>query len=122
MDGSNRRQNAQHDALGRELNATIKDRYYGAASAPPASVLPMLLRNVQNHLSSMRKKDKGGIAYTIESEISQIIDGLGDTFPRSLGIEEQGRFAIGYYHQSQARFAKKDNANSDEHSEQGDSE
>lgn len=115
-------ENAQRGALGRELNATIKDRYYGAASATPASVFPMLLRNVQNHLSSMRKKDKGGIAYTIESEISQIIDGLGDTFPRSLGIEEQGRFAIGYYHQSQTRFAKKDNANSDEQSEQGDSE
>lgn len=115
-------ENAQRGALGRELNATIKDRYYGAASATPASVFPMLLRNVQNHLSSMRKKDNGGIAYTIESEISQIIDGLGDTFPRSLRIEEQGRFAIGYYHQSQARFAKKDNANSDEQSEQGDSE
>jgi len=115
-------ENAQRGALGRELNATIKDRYYGAASATPASVFPMLLRNVQNHLSSMRKKDKGGIAYTIESEISQIIDGLGDTFPRSLRIEEQGRFAIGYYHQSQTRFAKKDNANSDEQSEQGDSE
>ena len=115
-------ENAQRGALGRELNATIKDRYYGAASATPASVFPMLLRNVQNHLSSMRKKDKSGIAYTIESEISQIIDGLGDTFPRSLGIEEQGRFAIGYYHQSQTRFAKKDNANSDEQSEQGDSE
>lgn len=115
-------ENAQRGALGKELNATIKDRYYGAASATPASVFPMLLRNVQNHLSSMRKKDKGGIAYTIESEISQIIDGLGNTFPRSLGIEEQGRFAIGYYHQSQTRFAKKDNANSDEQSEQGDSE
>ncbi|WP_301585509.1 type I-C CRISPR-associated protein Cas8c/Csd1 [Halomonas alkaliantarctica] len=115
-------ENAQRGALGRELNATIKDRYYGAASATPASVFPMLLRNVQNHLSSMRKKDKGGIAYTIESEISQIINGLGDTFPRSLRIEEQGRFAIGYYHQSQTRFAKKDNANSDEQSEQGDSE
>lgn len=115
-------ESAQRGALGKELNATIRDRYYGAASATPASVFPMLLRNVQNHLSSMRKKDKGGIAHTIESEISQIIGGLGDTFPRSLRIEEQGRFAIGYYHQSQTRFAKKDNANSDEQSEQGDSE
>lgn len=115
-------ENAQRGALGRELNATIKDRYYGAASATPASVFPMLLRNVQNHLSSMRKKDKGGVAYTIEREISQIIDGLGDTFPRHLSIEDQGRFAIGYYHQSQTRFAKKDNANSDDQSEQEDSE
>lgn len=115
-------ESAQRGALGKELNATIKDRYYGAASATPASVFPMLLRNVQNHLSSMRKKDKGGLAYIIEKEISEIIDGLGDTFPRSLGIEEQGRFAIGYYHQSQTRFAKKDTANTDDQSEQRDSE
>ena len=70
----------------------------------------------------MRKKDKGGIAHSIENEISQIIGGLGDTFPRSLRIEEQGRFAIGYYHQSQTRFAKKDSADNEEKAEQGDSE
>lgn len=115
-------ENAQRGALGKELNATIRDRYYGAASATPASVFPMLLRNVQHHLSSMRKKDKGGIAHSIENEISQIIGGLGDTFPRSLRIEEQGRFAIGYYHQSQTRFAKKDSADNEEKAEQGDSE
>lgn len=103
-------ENAQRGALGKEVNATIRDRYYGAASATPASVFPMLLRNVQHHLSNMRKKDKGGLAHTIENEIGAIVDGLGDRFPRSLRIEDQGRFAIGYYHQSRARFAKKDNA------------
>ena len=100
-------ESAQRGALGSEVNATIRDRYYGAASATPASVFPMLLRNVQHHLSNMRKKDKGGLAYKIENEIASIIDGLGEKFPRSLRIEEQGRFAIGYYHQSKARSSKK---------------
>ncbi|MFC0336904.1 CRISPR-associated protein, Csd1 family [Kushneria avicenniae] len=99
---------AQRGALGDQLNATIRDRYYGAASATPASVFPMLLRNVQHHLSNMRKKDKGGLATVIEREMTAIIGGLGECFPRSLRIEDQGRFAIGYYHQSQARFAKRD--------------
>lgn len=103
-------ESAQRGALGNEVNATIRDRYYGAASATPASVFPMLLRNLQHHLSNMRKKDKGGLAHKIEGEIGTIIDGLSVRFPRSLRIEDQGRFAIGYYHQSQARFAKKDSA------------
>ncbi|MGM0701559.1 MAG: type I-C CRISPR-associated protein Cas8c/Csd1 [Pseudomonadota bacterium] len=115
-------ENAQRGALGKEVNATIRDRYYGAASATPASVFPMLLRNVQHHLSNMRKKDKGGLAHNIENEIASIIDGLGEQFPRSLLIEDQGRFAIGYYHQSKARFAKKDSAAKNVEDEQGESE
>ncbi|PMR77326.1 type I-C CRISPR-associated protein Cas8c/Csd1 [Billgrantia endophytica] len=109
-------ESAQRGALGGQVNATIRDRYYGAASATPASVFPMLLRNAQNHLSNMRKKDKGGLAHTIEREIGAIVNGLGDTFPKHLKIEDQGRFAIGYYHQSQARFVKRDSATTPEES------
>ncbi|MCE8021681.1 type I-C CRISPR-associated protein Cas8c/Csd1 [Halomonas sp. MCCC 1A11036] len=112
-------ESAQRGALGDQVNATIRDRYYGAASATPASIFPMLLRNAQNHLSNMRKKDKGGLAHTIEREIGAIINGLGDTFPKHLKIEEQGRFAIGYYHQSRARFTKRDNETTPEESTQG---
>ncbi len=97
-------ENVQRAALGKQINATIRDRYYGAASATPASIFPVLLRNVQNHLSTLRK-EKAGLAVTLEKEIGQIVDALPTTFPRSLPIEQQGRFAIGYYHQTQARFA-----------------
>lgn len=95
----------QRNALGKQLNATIRDRYYGAASATPASVFPMLLRNTQNHLSKVRK-DKPKFAEYLEGQIQEIVGGLSDSFPRSLRIEDQGRFAIGYYHQSQSRFVK----------------
>lgn len=96
---------AQRGALGGKVNATIRDRYYGAASATPASVFPVLLRNTQNHLGKLRK-DKPGYAVNLEKEIGTIIDGLPEHFPRSLRIEAQGQFAIGYYHQTQARFHK----------------
>ena len=89
------------------LNATIRDRYYGAASATPASVFPVLLRNTQNHLGKLRK-DKPGLSVNLEKDIREIVDGLSEQFPRSLRIEDQGRFAIGYYHQSQSRFVKGD--------------
>lgn len=100
---------AQRNALGGQVNATIRDRYYGAASATPASVFPVLLRNTQNHLGKLRK-EKPGIAVNLERDIRDIVDGLSDHFPRSLRIEDQGRFAIGYYHQSQSRFTKGDAA------------
>lgn len=94
---------AQRAALGDKVNATIRDRYYGAASATPATVFPMLLRNTQNHLAKLRK-DKPGLAVNLERDIGEIIDGMQSQFPRSLRLEDQGRFAIGYYQQAQARF------------------
>lgn len=96
---------AQRSALGGQVNATIRDRYYGAASATPASIFPILLRSIQNHLSRLRK-ERPGQAVNLEKDIRDIVAGLPDRFPRSLRIEDQGRFAIGYYHQSQAHFTK----------------
>lgn len=95
----------QRSALGTQINATIRDRYYGAASATPASIFPMLLRGAQNHLSKLRK-EKPGLAVNLEKDISEIVDGLPEHFPRSLRMEAQGQFAIGYYHQVQSRFTK----------------
>lgn len=113
-------ESAQRGALGKQVNATIRDRYYGAASATPATVFPMLLKNYANHVAKLRK-EKPGLAVTLEKEVGEIIDGLPQQFPRSLRLEDQGRFAIGYYHQSQARFAhsKDEDADTTESTEQG---
>lgn len=97
-------ENIQRAALGEQVKATIRDRYYGAASATPASIFPVLLRNVQNHLSKL-SKEKMGLAVTLEKEMRQIVNDLPTKLPRSLPIEAQGGFAIGYYHQAQARYA-----------------
>ncbi|WP_251865839.1 type I-C CRISPR-associated protein Cas8c/Csd1 [Achromobacter sp. Marseille-Q4962] len=101
----------QRLALGKQINATIRDRYYGAASATPALVFPVLLRNAQNHLARLRK-DKPAAAAGLEMDIREIVGGLADNFPRSLRIEDQGRFAIGYYHQQQSRFRQEDGVDS----------
>lgn len=100
-------EHTQRGAMGGQVNATIRDRYYGAASATPASIFPVLLRNTQNHLGKLRK-ERPGQAVNLERDIRSIVDGLPEHFPRSLKIEDQGRFAIGYYHQSQSHFAKRD--------------
>lgn len=97
----------QQDALGGDVNATIRDRYYGAASATPAYIFPVLLRNTQNHLGKIRKK-KPGLAVNREKIVGKVIDSLGTSFPKSLRMEAQGQFALGYYQQRQAFFAKKE--------------
>ena len=111
-------EDAQRAALGGSVNATIRDRYYGAASATPASIFPVLLRNSSNHLSKIRKESKGR-AVNIEKAIQEIMDKMPDHFPKSLNIEGQGRFAIGYYHQSKAHFTKSDDKSAEGHEADG---
>lgn len=98
---------AQRSALGR-VNATIRDKYFGAASATPASVFPLIVRGAQSHLAKVRK-EKPGWGHLIERELEEITgrfepDG-GGTWPRSLRLKDQGEFAIGYYHQRAAKLS-----------------
>ena len=88
------------------LNSTIRDRFYGAASATPVTAFPHLMKLKNHHLS---KLDNRGMAIKLEKHVGQIVDKLeaGDSFPSHLSLPDQGRFAVGYYHQRQAFFAKK---------------
>lgn len=98
---------AQTDALGK-LNATIKDRYYGAASAQPGKVFPLLNKGVQPHLSKLGK-ERAGWRNRLERMIGEIMEKIDpgpDAFPRTLTLADQGLFALGYYHQRQAFFNK----------------
>ena len=95
-------ENVQRAALP-QVNATIKDRFFGAASATPASVFPLLERSSANHLALLRKGDKGGLAYWFDQQIDEILSGMDTAFPRSLRLEDQGRFAIGYHHQREPK-------------------
>ncbi|RMB08096.1 type I-C CRISPR-associated protein Cas8c/Csd1 [Eilatimonas milleporae] len=97
------------------INATIRDRYYGAASATPAGVFPVLLRGAGHHLSTIRKdKTTTGLAVHFEKEIGDILNGLPPRFPGQLAIEDQGRFVIGYYHEKfRSKPAGADSADKD---------
>ena len=93
---------AQYAALGR-VNASIADRYYGAASATPARVFGALLRGARTHISDARKRGQG---LWVERRIGEIMAHLDGDLPRTLRLEDQGRFAIGYYHERAFRPAK----------------
>ena len=105
-------ESVQRAALG-HVNATIKERYFAAASATPASVFPLLERGSAHHLATLRKSDKGGLAHWFDGEIDKILAGVDSTFPRSLRLEDQGRFAIGYHHQRGARRVSEDEDDGD---------
>ena len=101
----------QRRAQGRNLNRTLVDRYFGAASTRPGTVFPQLVRLSQNHLGKL-----GAAGGFYQSLITGIVDGIG-SFPAMLTLEEQGRFALGYYHQRQFFFRgnKKEENDATEH-------
>lgn len=88
------------------LNATIRDRFFGAASSTPVTVFANLMRLSNHHLSKL-EKEKHGLYVTRRQMIGEIMSDVKD-FPAHLTLEDQGRFAIGYYHQNQDLWTKKD--------------
>ena len=88
------------------LNATIRDRFYGAASSTPVTVFSNLLKLSKYHLAKIENR---GRVVNLEKLIGEIVGDLNGNvgFPAHLSIDDQGRFAIGYYHQKQAFYAKK---------------
>lgn len=85
-----------------KLNSTIRDRYYGAASTTPVAVFTTLLRLKNAHLKRLTQPQQ----VFFEKLIGEILEPLKG-FPRQLALAEQGQFALGYYHQRQAFYAKR---------------
>lgn len=98
----------QRDALG-DVGAGVVQRFYAAASTAPGLTFGRLVGNSRNHLGKL----EGGLSYWYEQQIAEVLKQLGDQFPRTLNLEGQGLFALGYYQQLAAlRPPKKDSNNS----------
>ena len=93
-------------------NTTIRDRFYGAASATPITVFPQLLRLYPHHISKAAKSGRKGIAVRIEKLVDDITSKLPATnpFPSYMAVSDQGRFAVGYYHQRHDFFSSNHSA------------
>ena len=92
------------------INATIRDRFYGSASSTPVAVFPHLMKLKNYHIAKLENK---GQAISLEKLMGEILDGIQE-FPSHLDLSDQGRFAVGYYHQRQDFFTKKDKTNTKE--------
>lgn len=94
------------------INSTIKDRYFNSACATPSSVFPILIKLKNSHLKKL-ERNSTGLRIQYEKIITELMGKLNMAetqigFPRRLSLEEQGKFMLGYYHQVQKRYEKKE--------------
>ena len=88
---------------------TIRERYMNAASSTPSAVFSTILYISLHHLEKLPYEGKKVFYEKLEQEIMDKMP--ADGFPAHLDLQDQGRFFIGYYHQRQDFFLKKDDAN-----------
>lgn len=86
------------------INTTIKERYFNSASATPATVFPLLLNLAQKHLAKL----DGRLATYYNKRITELNTRITQTLPARLTLPEQSAFQIGYYHETQKRYTKKE--------------
>lgn len=89
----------QKAALGNEINAGIRERFFSFASTSPAPAFGRLMKLSQNHISKL-KHEKPGLAVILDRQLQELC-GQINGFPAIFSLEEQGQFALGYYHQKQ---------------------
>lgn len=91
------------------VQATIRDRYYNSACGTPAAVFPILIKLKNSHMKKIGREKEGTKKYyeKLFTEIMWKVD-ASEGFPKRLSLEQQGKFAIGYYHQTQKKYEKKE--------------
>ena len=95
------------EAAGNDRNSTLRDKYFAAASGTPRRVFSILSNSYTHDLAKLRKGEHAGLGVNIEKEVTDIIGHLPPDFPKAMPLEAQGRFVVGYYHQTQERFRKR---------------
>ena len=88
------------------IKATIRDRYFNSACATPASIFPVLVKLKNSHMKKL-EREKGSAKGYYEKLLTEIMEKL-DEYPRRLTLEEQGKFILGYYHQVQKKYEKRE--------------
>ena len=88
------------------IKSTIRDRYFNSACATPASIFPILIKLKNSHMKKL-ERDRGGSKIYYEQMLSDIM-GKISKFPKRLSLEQQGAFSLGYYHQMQQKYKKKE--------------
>jgi CRISPR-associated protein Csd1 len=92
------------------INTTIKDKYFNSASTIPATVFPTLLNLAQKHLRKLKGSNSGLVVF-YEKQLAELSTVIGTEFPTRMSLPQQGSFQLGYYHQTAARYQKKEETN-----------
>ncbi len=99
----------QYHASGGNLNAGIRERFFSFASTMPSTAFGRLMKLTQHHLSKI-SGESPGLAINLDKKLQELMMNIeGSRFPVVFSLEDQGSFAIGYYHQRQEDFSIKPN-------------
>ena len=94
----------QRAAMGKNVNAGIRERYFTFALTTPSPAFGRLFNLSSKHFTKL-KGEKPGLAIVLDKELQGLCKGIKiEEFPSAFTLKEQGQFAIGYYHQKQAQF------------------
>lgn len=96
----------QYFAMGGNVNAGIRERFFTFASTNPAPAFGRLVNMTQHHISKL-KAEKAGLAVNLDKDLQALFSKI-TAFPSFFSLEEQGQFAVGYYHQKEEQMKKKD--------------
>lgn len=97
-----------HKNGGKEPNTTIRDKYFNSASATPAVVFGVLGRLNQSHLRKLKSGEKAYLAPIYSTRIAELFSKLDEPIPVRLTLPEQAAFQLGYYHETEKRYTKKE--------------
>jgi CRISPR-associated protein Csd1 len=96
----------QRAALGKDVNAGIRERFFSFASTTPASAFGRLMKMSQNHLTKI-KGERPDVFFILDRQLQELNAKIvGNIYPATLSLEEQGQFALGYYHKKQETWEK----------------
>jgi CRISPR-associated protein Csd1 len=94
----------QYAALG-DVNSGIREKYFTYAMTSPAAAFGRLFNLHSKHFTKL-KNEKPGLAINMDKELQELCKEVDiKSFPAIFTLEEQGQFAIGYYHQRQKQFS-----------------
>ena len=97
-------ESVQQAALGKDVNAGIRERYFTFALTTPSAAFGRLFNLNSKHFTKL-KGEKPGLAVVLDKKLQKLCEGIEiKNFPVTFTLEEQGQFAVGYYHQKQAQF------------------
>lgn len=89
------------------INATVKDKYFNSAAATPAVIFPTLVNLAQKHLRKLKGSNAGLVTF-YDKQLTELSSHIGESYPTRMSLPQQGSFQLGYYHQTQARYQKKE--------------
>ncbi len=97
----------QESSVDSKLNTTIKDRYFNSACSTPLLVFSQLMKLRESHMKKL-KRDKPKTAVSLDKRFMELTGRIDMDIPKQLNAEEQAMFMLGYYHQTQKKYQKKE--------------